>query len=165
MSEGIELASEEILDEVQQVVGHYQSAKGPYPAWAPLSEETKQRRASAGHPADEPEKVTEALKRSYNVRVEGLEGGVGSADPVALYQEVGSPAKNLPARPILGFAFVRSEKRAFAAFLVPLAALLADRASHPTPAVSESTPLARNKIFSRALKLRTRASIVKRLLP
>jgi hypothetical protein len=48
-----------------------------------------------------------ALRDSYNAHVEGLEGGVGSADPVAVVQEFGNPIHNIPAQPILGMAFVR----------------------------------------------------------
>jgi hypothetical protein len=108
---GIKEASTEFLHETHEIIGEYQSAAGPYPAWAPLTAATKEDRSSRGYPEDEPELVTGELRDSYEVHAEGFKGGVGSESIIALAQEAGEPAHNLPARPILGFAYIRGEKK------------------------------------------------------
>jgi hypothetical protein len=120
---GLRLAAAELLHEVKTVPGTYQPAAGPYPAWAPLAEATKADRGRRGYAEDEPELVTQFLRDSYRMEQSGLQAGVGSDDEVALAQEVGNPAKNMPARPILGMAFVRAEKFMFFKFLLPLQAI------------------------------------------
>jgi hypothetical protein len=121
---GLRGASREILGETRKVIGEYQPAMGPYAAMAPLADSTKAERASLGFPEDEPELRTGELHDSYKMDASGMEGGVGSASKVALAQEMGNSAKNLPGRHILGFGFLRAEKKAFELFCVPIFAAL-----------------------------------------
>ena len=123
---GLRFAAKEVLAEVRRIPGHYQPAEGQFPAWAPLAQETMERRARKGVPTNEPELVTSELRNSYDVAFDGNQASIGSNLKKALLQEQGNPARNLPARPILGPAFVRVQKRAFKVMYSPLEIILKD---------------------------------------
>ena len=109
------------------MLGTYQAAAGPFGAWPELAESTKNRRAARGYRPNDPLYVTGKLSKSYEVDAEGDSVGVGSELPAALGMEIGVPAKNVPARPVLGIAFVQSEKHAFAALVDVVGALVTTR--------------------------------------
>jgi hypothetical protein len=64
LKEGAELVKAEARDEI----GHYQSARGDTPAWAPLSPATQEDRAAKGFTPDDPLERTGQLRDSIEVR-------------------------------------------------------------------------------------------------
>ncbi len=117
-------ACEAVKHEMDPMFGMYQSGSAPFQAWEPLKESTMERRERGGYEANEPLLRDGELRDSYKVKSGLMWAGVGSTEEKALVQEVGDPQHNLPARSTLGMAFVRAEKRAFAAFNVGVATLL-----------------------------------------
>jgi phage gpG-like protein len=120
----LRLACEAVKQEMDPMFGMYQSGSAPFQAWEPLKQSTIERRERGGYEGDEPLLRDGGLRDSYTVKSGLLWAGVGSTEEKALVQEVGDPQHNLPARSTLGLAFVRAEKRAFAAFNVGVATLL-----------------------------------------
>lgn len=123
LTESVRLGAEIIHAELTPMFGHYQSGEGSFPAWAPLQQSTQDDRAARGYAPNEPLLVTGELRDSYKVESGPLWAGVGSELEKAVVQEFGDPRHNTPARSTLGIAFVRSEKKAFAAFAAPIAGL------------------------------------------
>ena len=91
----------------QTKVGHYQESVGPFPDWAPLAESTKEDRVRHGYTADNPLLRDGTLRDSYTTAQDGAHGAVGSAEDVALMQEVGT--SRIPPRPVLGPAAIESK--------------------------------------------------------
>lgn len=112
---GMRAAATVVRKEAQDEIGQYQSAAGPFPAWAQLAPSTVRDRVRQGYPPDRPLERTGELRDSYEVDSFADSVGVGSELDRALYLEVGDPRHNLPARSVLGRAFVVSEPRSFAA--------------------------------------------------
>lgn len=93
LAEGAEI----VLEEAKSYPGEYQTG------WQALAEATKDRRAAAGHAPDEPLKVTGELQASYRSKVsDAHHAAVGSDNPKALWQELGTPT--IPRRPVLSLA-------------------------------------------------------------
>jgi len=90
-------------------IGHYQAAVGPFPKWQQLAAETQAERARLGYTPNDPLLRTGDLARSIQFTIEGDTGYVGSDDPVAVYQELGTA--RIPARPFLGPALFVNEYR------------------------------------------------------
>jgi hypothetical protein len=81
-------------------IGDYQDQAGPYEAWQPLADSTEARKALIGAPANAPLERFGKLKKSFKYETDGLEGIVGSTDPVMRYHEEGTD--RAPPRPVVG---------------------------------------------------------------
>lgn len=105
--EAIDKALEIVQTEARDSLGTYQPQSGPFAAWAPLAEATKEDRVRQGFPEDEPEKRTGALGESIERTVfpSGREGETGSDSPVMEWQELGT--SKMPPRSIMGGAAAR----------------------------------------------------------
>jgi hypothetical protein len=121
---GMRAAAGVVLHEAQQEIGTYQSAAGPFPAWAQLAPSTVRERVALGFTPDEPLLRSGELRDSYEVDSQGDTVGVGSSLDRALYLEAGEPTRNVPPRSVLGRAFVVSEAKAFQALLATVQAVL-----------------------------------------
>jgi hypothetical protein len=111
MGDSLEGAAYATLAEVREMFGHYQSAEGPFPAWAPLAQATLERRAQrAINPNDEPLLESGDLEASYIVeRFGNGQVAVGSDSEYAEAQETGND--RIPPRPVLGPALLRVERK------------------------------------------------------
>ena len=98
--DALEKAAKIIADDAKDRIGHYQSAVGPYNAWAPLSPSTQDTRVAKGYPADEPLLREGDLRASIDYYVDGSSAFIGSDLDIALYQEIGTA--KIPPRPFLG---------------------------------------------------------------
>src|SRR4051794_31194046 len=85
-------------------IGKYQQGAGPFAAWAPLAESTKEDRARLGYPEDEPLLREGTLRDSIEHKVVFPEAHIGSNSEIAVYQELGT--KTIPPRSFLGTAVV-----------------------------------------------------------
>lgn len=96
-------------------IGTYQpfesSPKGQgFWEWMPLTEDTMADRVAQGYPANEPLKRSGELQDRIEHEVEGHEMlTVGSDDPIALYQELGTAS--IPPRPFIGPSMAESMDR------------------------------------------------------
>lgn len=90
-------------------LGEYQAAVGPFPKWQQLAAETQAERARLGYAPNDPLLRDGILARSIQITIKGDTGYVGSDDPVAVYQELGTA--RIPARPFLGPALFVNEYR------------------------------------------------------
>lgn len=116
LAEGAEL----VKTAAQEAIGHYQSAKGDVPAWAPLTEATQEDRVAKGFTPDDPLLRTGKLRDSIAVReVDEDAMLVGVFDPemetVAAAMEYGyfNVRANRPVEPrsfIRGTAFEKAEE-------------------------------------------------------
>ena len=84
-------------------IGHYQVRAGPFQAWPQLAAETQADRVTQHYTANDPLLRSGALFASISHEVDGMTAVVGSDDPVALWQEVGTKT-NIPERSFLGGA-------------------------------------------------------------
>ena len=84
-------------------IGHYQGSAGPFQAWPQLAAATQADRVRKGYTANDPLLRSGALFASISHEVGEVEAVVGSDDPVALWQEVGTTT-NIPERSFLGGA-------------------------------------------------------------
>ena len=105
--------------ESRAALGHYQAAAGGFPAWAPLTPETQQRRVDYGYAGNNPLFVHGALWHAVDFVVDhagtgyvgvahGQVGRGTTQDPsrdigvVAVAMEMGNPSKGVPQRSFLG---------------------------------------------------------------
>ena len=102
----LEHAALVIETEAKESLGTYQDAAGPFGGWAELADATKEDRIRQGYPENEPELRSGELRESYQHTVHGHEADIGSNDPIAEYQELGT--SKMPPRSILGGAAVRA---------------------------------------------------------
>lgn len=105
--ECLERGARIVEKEAKDAVGEYQARSGPFAAWAPLADATKEDRERQGFPADEPELRTGELRDSIEHVVIGREAHIGSNSDVMVWQELGT--SKMPARSILGGAAFRKE--------------------------------------------------------
>jgi len=77
--------------------------------WAPLAESTIADKQQHGFPTPKPLLRTGEMRDSIEYTVNGLEGCVGSNDPVAVYQELGT--SRIPARSFLVSSAISSEDK------------------------------------------------------
>src|ERR1700689_3980698 len=71
-------------------IGEYQDEAGPFAAWAPLAESTKEDRLREGYSEDNPELRTGELRDSIEYVVVPPEVIIGSELDIALWQELGT---------------------------------------------------------------------------
>jgi phage gpG-like protein len=110
----LEAAATYIEDEAKRKFGVYQNAVGPYPAWPELADSTKEDREERGYEPNNPLYRSGDLMHSITHKVEGDTAIIGSDSDVMVYQELGVPASNLPARPVLGPAAFQSKAKVLA---------------------------------------------------
>ena len=96
----LETACIEIEKRAKEKIGEYQERAGPFAAWEPLAESTKEQRVQAGYSEDDPLLRSGDMRDSIEHKVVGHEGHVGSDSDIALYQELGTA--KIPARSFLG---------------------------------------------------------------
>lgn len=89
-----------VQKDAQDRIGEYQEAVGGFPAWKQLAESTEAEKARLGYPADAPLLRTGDMRDSIETEHNALEAIIGSKDPVAKYQELGT--NRIPPRPFLG---------------------------------------------------------------
>ncbi|MBB5189604.1 HK97 gp10 family phage protein [Silvimonas terrae] len=109
MQAGLEKAAVVVEKDAKQRIGEYQEAEGPFPAWAELSDSTKEDRARQGYTENDPLLRSGDLQRSIEHEVGYTEAVIGSKSPVAAYQEFGT--YRIPPRPFLGPAAFHNKKR------------------------------------------------------
>jgi hypothetical protein len=78
--------------------------------WPKLAESTLADKEHHGFPTPKPLLRTGEMRDSIEYTVHGLEGSVGSNDPVAVYQELGT-SRGLPPRSFLRSAAIASEDK------------------------------------------------------
>jgi hypothetical protein len=131
---GLHKAAALIQTESKAMIGSYQGTIGPFPAWASLSDATLNGfTTSSGvripgkielgySPGDNPLLRTGQLRDSIEITVHGEEAVIGSNDPVAKWQELGTPDAEypIPPRSFLGAAAFREEDKAIEAIIRPV---------------------------------------------
>jgi len=125
--EAMERACKCVQDEARKEIGNYQTADGPFPAWPFLSDATLYGfrhqlgfwikgkfdqgygRDMAASSVDDPLERTGELRASIHYHADHKHGVVGSNDPIAEYQELGTPNAiyPIPPRSFLGRAAYR----------------------------------------------------------
>ncbi|AJG19074.1 phage protein, HK97 gp10 family [Cupriavidus basilensis] len=105
----VDKAAEEIQKTAQGIIGDYQDAVGPYPAWEELAESTQAERSRLGYSENDPGYRDGKMQRSIERTVEGNEAVVGSNDPHLVWFDQGTPHQ--PPRPVMGPAALHSEGR------------------------------------------------------
>ena len=84
----------------KEKIGVYQDAAGEFAAWQDLADSTKAQRVALGFSENDPLRRSGGLADSIEHMVESRTAYVGSNDPVAEYQELGT--SRIPARSFLG---------------------------------------------------------------
>lgn len=100
-----------IEEDAKRKFGIYQFGVGPYSAWAPLAESTREDRRRQGFEPDNPLYRTGNLMHSIHHVIQGHEAAVGSDDDIMVYQELGTKVdgkQRIPPRPVLGPAAFES---------------------------------------------------------
>lgn len=145
---GLAAATRVVLAEAQSMPGTYQAGdeEGGFPDWAPLSAATLDgfgplpgKIADGFAPPDNPLRRTGATGDSYQAAVlSDTEAAVGSNDPVAKYEELGTDrrgvpfekglttAPGIPARSVLARAAFRKGREAATAAALPVLRLFTD---------------------------------------
>jgi HK97 gp10 family phage protein len=108
MRDGLEACAVKIEATAKAEIGHYQSAVGPFAAWADLADSTEAEKARKGYPADAPLEASGAMRNSIEHKTEGLETVIGSTDPKMVYHEFGT--MKMPARAVMGPAVFRNKE-------------------------------------------------------
>lgn len=115
-------------------IGHYQAEAGPFPAWDPLTDATIADKQRQGYGVPDPLLRTGQMRESIDVSVSPDGFVVGSRDPIALYQELGTHGPNpapdgyhVPPRPFLGPALYENQEQVVAAVTTEIVGFLADR--------------------------------------
>jgi hypothetical protein len=102
----LEAIGKYVKEKAQSKFGIYQDAVGEFPAWPELADSTQKQRAALGFSPNDPLYRTGETMESIDCNVEPNKVQVGSADPVMLWQEEGTPT--IPPRPVLGPAMYES---------------------------------------------------------
>lgn len=103
--QGVRAGAERVAAEARSLIGTYQPAVGPFPAWAQLADSTQRDRVAQSFAANDPLERTGELRDSIEASAAGNDGAAGSNHPVAAYQELGTDT--IPPRPFLGPAGFR----------------------------------------------------------
>jgi phage gpG-like protein len=91
-----------VENEAKGLIGNYQSAFSPFAAWPELAQATKDQRVSLGYSENDPLLREGDLRDSIDHLSAHTIGVVGSAEDVAVYQELGTA--KIPPRSFLGLA-------------------------------------------------------------
>lgn len=108
LEHGLEKCLKHLEEVAKGEIGHYQSAIGPFPAWADLADSTEAQKAAKGYPADAPLEASGAMRETFRHERHGLEGVMGSTDKKMVWHEFGTP--KMPARPVVGTSVLRSRE-------------------------------------------------------
>jgi hypothetical protein len=146
--EAMTRACEVVEKEAKAEIGNYQKAAGPFPKWDFLSDATlygfwhelgfwvpgkfaqgygkNMPNSSVDDPLERTGKLRDSIHHKVEGKFGGSEGAVGSDDPVAEYQELGTPNARypIPPRSFLGrAAFVKAHEAAHILGQAPVIAL------------------------------------------
>jgi hypothetical protein len=132
---GLGEAAKIIEAEAKAEIGHYQGAAGPFKAWEPLSPATlngfvhENGTVIPGREGDDPLLRTGGLRDSIEHQVSGYVAVVGSNDPKAVWQELGTSnaVYPIPPRSFLGGAAVRKGPEAVVEIAEAVVSVLADK--------------------------------------
>ena len=100
LHEGLDNLGRKLVKDMEGRPGRYQPGVGPFPAWAPLSPATEDRKAALGQPAGSPLVAEGDLKASFSHETQGLTLVAGSKDPKMVFHEFGT--SRMPPRPVVG---------------------------------------------------------------
>ena len=103
--EALEKAAEIVEQEAKQEIGVYQDQAGHFVQWAELADATKEERSKLGYTENDPLLRKGDLRESIEHKIDGKVAYVGSDDPIAEYQELGTA--RIPPRSFLGGAAFR----------------------------------------------------------
>jgi len=101
-----------LADFSKSLIGHLQHGGMAIPDWKELAPATKKDKTDKGYVFNSefnPLFRTGDLMNSISYSVVQHTVYIGSDDPVAVYQEMGVPEKNLPARSFLGLAMYKNK--------------------------------------------------------
>lgn len=98
-------AAKVVQKEAKAEIGTYQSASGPFAAWAELADSTKSDRVAKGFTENDPLLRTGEMRDSIEYTVAGREAHIGSDNDKAVWQELGTD--RIPPRSFLGGAAFR----------------------------------------------------------
>lgn len=108
-TEGLERAAQCVEAEAKSLIGSTEVAgAGPFAEWKPLAEATVADRLRQGYSADEMLLRTGELRDSISHVVRGNEASIGSNNPIAVYQEIGTD--KIPARSFLGISLIHRSR-------------------------------------------------------
>ncbi|CAB3784318.1 hypothetical protein [Pararobbsia alpina] len=102
-------AAEEIQKTAKGMIGEYQGAIGPYPAWEELADRTQQERARLGFSENDPGFRTGEMQKSVERTVIDAEAAIGSNDQNLVWFDIGTSKQ--PPRAVLGAAALHSRER------------------------------------------------------
>jgi hypothetical protein len=105
----LDKSAEEIQSTARGMIGEYQAAIGPYPAWEELADSTQAERARLGYSENDPGYRSGAMQRSIERKVEGSDAVVGSNDQDLVWFDQGTVKQ--PPRAVLGAAAIHSRPR------------------------------------------------------
>lgn len=105
----LDASAEEIQKTARGMIGDYQHAVGPYPAWEELADSTKAERSRLGYSENDPGYRSGEMQRSVERHVEGDEAAVGSNDQDMVWFDIGTSKQ--PPRPVFGPAAIHSKPR------------------------------------------------------
>lgn len=105
---GLDVVATAIQKTAKEEIGRYQQAAGPFVAWAPLAESTKDDRRRLGFTPDDPGLRSGDMRESIKKSVSAREAVVGSDDQNLVFFELGSSKQ--PPRSVLGMAVERNRK-------------------------------------------------------
>ena len=110
--EVMDRAGKIIQDEAKAMIGNYQTGIQPFADWPQLSPYTLSDKETLGDsPPDNPLLRTGLMRDSIKRSAGPMEARVGSDDPVAVWQELGTTgAHPIPPRSFLGGAAIRKGK-------------------------------------------------------
>jgi hypothetical protein len=98
----LELIGAAVTNAAKEKIGNYQDDSGPFEAWAPLAESTKEDRLRKGYSEDQPGLRSGAMMDSIEYAVLPGEVQIGSDDDDLLWFEMGTTKQ--PPRSVLGGA-------------------------------------------------------------
>lgn len=98
-----------LKEEAWGFIGSYQTG------WAPLKPTTIARKMTGDTPLLETGEMRDSIEHRAAPTIYGAIGEIGSNDPIALYQEMGT-SRSIPPRSFLGLAMSRSEEAAIPLF-------------------------------------------------
>jgi hypothetical protein len=102
----LEAIGKYVKEKAQSKFGIYQDAVGEFPAWEQLADSTQAERERLGYSPNDPLYRTGDLMASIDDNVTPNKVQVGSANPIMVWQEEGTPT--IPPRPVLGPAMLES---------------------------------------------------------